>query len=170
MHANPRQYEYIGQTIAAVPFIEEHALFLNYNDTFMKSLQNAHVDCGYAAYLEQYYVFPASGVQPPLDGMYNTSSDSCDVWTLGYYAAYQPNPCFNVYAVSCLSFSRIRRQTLISAHQINNMCPIQSDPLGYPTDLQFQYEGMGGVYFNRSDVKAAIHGKSKHSTLIVFFF
>jgi carboxypeptidase D len=37
------------------------------------------------------------------------------------------------------------------------MCPILSDPLAYPSDLQYQYPGMGGIYFNRSDVKTAIH-------------
>lgn len=66
----------------------------------MARLEQAHVDCGYAAYLDQYMVFPPAGPQPVLDGMYNKSSDSCDVWTLGYTAAEPINPCFNVYEVS----------------------------------------------------------------------
>jgi carboxypeptidase D len=37
------------------------------------------------------------------------------------------------------------------------MCPILSDPLAYPSDLQYQYPGMGGIYFNRTDVKKAMH-------------
>ena len=65
----------------------------------MAQFANAHQSCGYADYLAQYMTFPPSGVQPQLDGMYNTSSDNCDVWTTAYYAAYQPNPCFNVYEV-----------------------------------------------------------------------
>lgn len=36
-------------------------------------------------------------------------------------------------------------------------CPILSDPLAFPSDLQYQYPGMSGVYFNRTDVKKAIH-------------
>jgi carboxypeptidase D len=47
---------------------------------------------------------------------------------------------------------------MLTVYAINNMCPIQSDPLGFPSDLMYQYPGMGGVYFNRSDVKQAIHG------------
>lgn len=94
------QYEYIGQTIAAAPYIEEHDLFFNFNDTFMKQISEAHKSCGYADYLSQYYVFPPAGVQPTLEGMYNQSSDDCDIWTHAYKAAYQPNPCFNVYEVS----------------------------------------------------------------------
>jgi carboxypeptidase D len=65
----------------------------------MDSLGLAHHRCGYADYLAQYMKFPPAGVQPSLDGMYNQSSDSCDVWNLAYEAAYQPNPCFNVYEV-----------------------------------------------------------------------
>lgn len=35
-------------------------------------------------------------------------------------------------------------------------CPLLADPLGYPTDLQYSYPGLP-VYFNRSDVKEAMH-------------
>ena len=35
-------------------------------------------------------------------------------------------------------------------------CPLLSDPLGYPTDLQLSYPGLP-VYFNRTDVKKAMH-------------
>ncbi|KAH6719822.1 Alpha/Beta hydrolase protein [Leptodontidium sp. MPI-SDFR-AT-0119] len=52
-------------------------------------------------------------------------------------AAYAPNPCFNVY-------------------QIGSGCPLQSDSLGYPTDLQYSYSVLP-VYFDRIDVKRAIH-------------
>lgn len=135
------QYEYVGQTIPAVPYVQEYSKFFNLNQTFMDQLASAHESCGYADFIDKYMVFPPAGVQPWLDGQFNNQSASCDVWTQVYYASYQPNPCFNVYA-------------------INNMCPIQSDPLAYPSDLQYQYDGMGGIYFNRSDVKSAIHGMS----------
>jgi carboxypeptidase D len=116
------QYEYSGQTLPAVPFIQKNNNILNLNDSFVAQLEEAYVSCGYAAYNEKYLTFPPSGVQPTLDGMYNNQSDSCDVWTMTYYAAYQPNPCFNVY-------------------EITTMCPIQSDPLAFPSDLQYQYPG-----------------------------
>jgi carboxypeptidase D len=99
------QYEYFGQTVAAVPYIEEHDLFFNFNNTFMSQLSDAHESCDYADYLTQYMSFPPTGVQPALDGMYNQSYDSCDVWTMAYYVAYQPNPCFNVYEVKIAPMS-----------------------------------------------------------------
>jgi carboxypeptidase D len=69
--------------------------------------------------------------------MSNKADLDCDVWGLAYEAAYSPNPCFNVY-------------------QIGTGCPLLSDPLGYPTDLEYSYRGMP-LYFNRTDVKKAMH-------------
>ena len=34
---------------------------------------------------------------------------------------------------------------------------VLSDPLAYPTDLQFGYRGLQNPYFNRTDVKQAMH-------------
>lgn len=142
------QYEYVGQTINTVPYVQEYSKFFNFNQTFMDQLAAAHESCGYADFLDKYMVFPPAGVQPWLEGGFNNQSESCDVWDLAWAAAFQPNPCFNVY-------------------EISSMCPIQSDPLAYPSDLQYQYDGMGGIYFNRSDVKAAIHGMYQRCDLKV---
>ncbi|TID20844.1 serine-type carboxypeptidase F [Venturia nashicola] len=132
------QYEHIGQTIPAVPYIREYKKFFNFNQTFMDQLVSAHKACGYADFLDKYMVFPPAGVQPWLEGGFNNKSVACDLWYLARKAAFRTNPCFNIF-------------------EISSMCPILSDPLAYPSDLQYQYDGMGGVYFNRSDVKAAIH-------------
>ncbi|KIW04274.1 uncharacterized protein PV09_04576 [Verruconis gallopava] len=132
------QYEYIGQTVPTVPYIQKYAMFFNFNETFMSELESAHKSCGYADYLAKYMTFPPAGLQPPLEGMFNQTSQSCDVWTNAYTAASQPNPCFNVY-------------------EISTMCPVLSDPLGYPSDLEYLYSGMKEIYFNRTDVKTAIH-------------
>ncbi|KAF2396902.1 alpha/beta-hydrolase [Trichodelitschia bisporula] len=134
------QYEYIGQTVAAVPFIEKHALLFNFNATFMEQLKREHEYCGYANYTDTFLTFPPLGQQPEIVRPFAEpgSGVNCDVWGKAYMAAYQPNPCFNVY-------------------EINSMCPLLGDPLGFPTDLQYQYPGTGGVYFDRPDVKAAMH-------------
>jgi carboxypeptidase D len=42
-------------------------------------------------------------------------------------------------------------------HLTNVQCPVLFDPLGYPGDLIYLYEGQNGIYFNRSDVKDAMH-------------
>ncbi|QDS72204.1 hypothetical protein FKW77_005222 [Venturia effusa] len=132
------QHEYVEQTIPTVPYVQEYSKFFNFNKTFMDQLASAHKSCGYADYLDKYMVFPPAGVQPWLKGSFSNPSDRCDVWDLAWSAAFRPNPCFNVYA-------------------INNMCPIQSDPIGFPSDIQYQYAGMGGTYFDRSDVKTALN-------------
>jgi carboxypeptidase D len=153
------QYEYAGQTLPAVPYVQKYKEFFNFNEvnpkilgyqpqselifisqTFLGQLADAYETCGYAAFNEKYLTFPPPGPQPVLEGSHNNKSDSCDVWTLAYTAAFRPNPCFNVY-------------------EISSTCPILSDPLGFPSDLQYQYPGMGGLYFNRTDVKTAMHGK-----------
>lgn len=83
---------------------------------------------------EDYMHYPPSGTQPPLA----EPTGKCALWTEAYYAAYATNPCFNVY-------------------EIGFTCPLLSDPLGYPTDLQYQYPELYPVYFNRTDVKKAMH-------------
>ena len=140
------QYEYIGETVTAVPFIDLNAQLFNLNSSLMSSLHQAHVDCGYEAYMAKYLQFPPPGPQPELDTPFNTTSDSCDVWSIAYQAAFRVNPCFNVY-------------------EINSQCPIQFDPLSYPTDLQYNYPGFNGPYFNRSDVKKAMHAPQDVSWL-----
>lgn len=78
--------------------------------------------------------FPPSGVQPA----FPASQSKCALWDSAYNAAYATNPCFNPY-------------------ETGFQCPLLSDPLGYPTDLQYSYPGLCPVYFNRTDVKKAMH-------------
>jgi carboxypeptidase D len=114
--------------------------------TAVPSLHKAHVDCGYKDYMAKYLQFPPPGPQPVLTDPFNTTSAECDVWSIAYQAAFIINPCFNVY-------------------EINSQCPIQFDPLSYPTDLQYTYPGFNGPYFNRTDVKKAMHAPQDVSWL-----
>lgn len=116
-----------------LPFAEANNNVINYNASFMEHLATMDEECGFSDFRDQYMQFPPSGVQPPL----MESKAKCEVWNEAYYAAWTVNPCFNVYM---LGFT----------------CPLLSDPLGYPTDLQLSYPGLP-VYFNRTDVKKAIH-------------
>ena len=52
-------------------------------------------------------------------------------------AALDINPCFDIY-------------------EVNQQCPLLWDVLGFPTELEYLPAG-GQIYFNRSDVKAAMH-------------
>jgi carboxypeptidase D len=133
-------------------FIRQNNNILNFNDSFIADLEALDESCGFRQFKEEYMKFPPAGVQPPLEA----NDGKCATWNAAYLAAYvrtsalrdskpdtQPfqqaqNPCFNVYLPSLVT------------------CPLLSDPLGYPTDLQLSYPGLP-VYFNRTDVKKAMH-------------
>ncbi|GAB7353810.1 hypothetical protein MBLNU459_g4188t1 [Dothideomycetes sp. NU459] len=135
------KYDYVANAVPIVPFVQKNANLYNFNSTFMDELARSYEFCGYANYTSYYLNFPPLAQQPVLTDPYNNISApgiDCDLWGLVYDTAYRNNPCFNVY-------------------MITSTCPILSDPLAYPSDLQYQYPGMGGVYFNRTDVKMAIH-------------
>ncbi len=129
-------YTYAAQEAPIVPFIIKNNNVLGFNDSYLAQIESLHESCGYADYIEEYLTYPASGVQPPKYFNY-TSDAGCDLWDSAYNAAYTQNPCFNVYLIS-------------------GSCPLLSDPLGYPTDLQYSPPGLP-VYFNRTDVKKAMH-------------
>ena len=120
--------------IQVLPFIEQNNNVLNYNQSFIEYLTDLDVECGWKEYREKYMHYPPTGTQPPLA----EPTGKCALWSDAYFAAYAMNPCFNVY-------------------EIGLQCPLLSDPLGYPTDLQYQYPGLSDVYFNRTDVKKAMH-------------
>jgi carboxypeptidase D len=136
------QYEYVGQTVPTVPFVKKYAEFFTFNDTYLAQLEEAHEFCGYANFTNYFLQFPPPGPQPVKYDAYEkiggNNSINCDVWNSVYTEAFRTNPCFNVY-------------------QIASTCPVLSDPLAYPSDLQYQYPGMGGIYFDRKEVKEAMH-------------
>ena len=125
------QEEYV-----AVPYVQEYNNILNLNQSFVDDLVSLDQSCGYAAYREKYLQFPPPGIQPPI--FFNfTSEANCDVFDLIDNAALEVNPCFDIY-------------------EIVQQCPLLWDVLGFPTQLVYTPEG-ADVYFNRSDVKAALH-------------
>ncbi|KUJ21116.1 alpha/beta-hydrolase [Mollisia scopiformis] len=131
-------YVYAQQQVPLVPFIVQNNNVLGLNDSFLSHLKGLDSSCGYADYRNKYLSFPPPGNQPAKFFNYSTSSDqACDLWGFANNAALLANPCANVY-------------------QIATYCPLPSDPLGFPTDLIYSYPGLP-VYFNRADVKAAMH-------------
>jgi carboxypeptidase D len=119
-----------------VPFLQKNQQILNLNDTFMQQMESLHQSCGYADYIDKYLTFPASGVQPAILFNASGSNASCDVFDMANDALFAVNPCFDIY-------------------EITEMCPILSDVLGFPTELVDDM--YNSTYFNRSDVKAALH-------------
>ena len=130
------QFDYVQQETPTVPFIKQNANMFNFNQSFMAQLEGLHKSCGYEDFVDEYLVFPAAGIQPPKSFNYTTQS-SCDVLDLAVTAVFDINPCFNIY-------------------EVNNMCPIPWDTMGFPTTLRYTPAGATN-YFDRSDVKEAIH-------------
>jgi carboxypeptidase D len=131
----------VEQTIPAVDFVEYWAPQFPFNDTFMAYLKNNSAACGYDAYMEQYLVFPPSGPQPLVtpgptfaNGSYNPD---CDTWDNIFNAILMINPGWSEYLVSSVP-------------------PVPYDVLGFPTALFYSPPGTQ-PYFNRTDVKQAIH-------------
>lgn len=127
-------YDYIQEQLVAYPFIEENNNMIGLNKSYLAQLKSLDEECGYAAYRKQYLTFPASGIQPPTPEW----NETCALNDVASNAAFNVNPCFNSY-------------------EINTQCPIPSDPLGFPTNLAYSYPALTPLYFDRKDVKIAMH-------------
>ena len=128
--------DYAQEEATVVPFVNENANLFKFNDTFMKTINDLHQSCGYADYIDKYLVFPPAGVQPVEHINYSTIGE-CDVFDTINTAALTNNPCFDIY-------------------EVNQQCPLLWDVLSFPTEVFYIPEG-ASTYFDRSDVKQAIH-------------
>lgn len=128
-------FNYVQEEIPTLPFVQQNNNLFGFNASFLAQIEEIDKKCGYAKYREKYLTFPASGVQPP--GFFNYSDVACDIFGLVDTAAFENNPCFNIY-------------------EINAQCPLLWDVLSFPTQLVYTPEG-ASTYFNRTDVKKAMH-------------
>ncbi|KAK7756509.1 hypothetical protein SLS62_001343 [Diatrype stigma] len=136
----------VSGDVAIAPFVDYWGGLFPFNDTFRADLEKRHADCGYADYLEKYLVFPPAGQQPTdesgdlpgIDSATGQYKEGCDMLNTVYGEALSLNPCFNIY-------------------QVGAGCPIPYDPLGFAGSSYYIPEGSPPVYFNRSEVKAALH-------------
>ncbi|KAI9720473.1 MAG: hypothetical protein M1828_005644 [Chrysothrix sp. TS-e1954] len=123
------------EEVTAVPYVKQNAVNFNFNETFMNHLEDLHQQCGYVDLIDKYLTFPPPGNQPAKYYNFSDKADiKCDVFDLINDAALTINPCFDIY-------------------ETNLQCPILSDILQFPTELTL----IGNPYFNRSDVKEAMH-------------
>ncbi|KAJ6088916.1 hypothetical protein N7499_004167 [Penicillium canescens] len=124
------QFDYVQEEIPVVPFVQQNANLFNFNESFMAELEKKHKSCGYEDFIDKYLTFPPPETQPPMFFNYTTDAD-CDLFDLVYYEVFHNNPCFDLY-------------------EINLMCPLLWDVIGFPA-------AGSTVYFDRADVKAALH-------------
>lgn len=129
------EFESIQSQIPAYPAIEANINLWGFNQSYMDTLRKVHEECGYGEYLDTFLTYPPSGPQPPMFFDYNDKR--CNMLDTAIQAAYSINPCFSPYEL---------RQT----------CPIPIDVLGMPGGFEHVPPGWF-VYFDRLDVKAALH-------------
>lgn len=138
----------IARDIPVATFVDQWADILSFNDTFAQSLRNAAAQCGYTDYLQKYLAFPPFGVQPSVLPGQQAGSETlrpeCDIFFQVYAAALELNPCFSVYEIAA-------------------RCPLVFDPLGFSAGTNYLPDGAGPVYFDRADVKRAIHAPANHT-------
>ncbi|KAG1741365.1 Alpha/Beta hydrolase protein [Suillus lakei] len=104
------------------------------SQTFMNYLEKKAAKCNYTGYMDKYVTYPPTG-RLPLPGDSVEAAEGCDVWNDIFHSALIINPAFNMY-------------------RIWDTYPILWDVLGF---ISRGPSPQSPVYFNRTDVKKAIH-------------
>lgn len=133
-------WDVVQEQIPTVPFLDYWAPLLNLNSSFMEYAHQTADDCGYTSFLEKALTFPPTGPLPTPPNVAN-DNDTCDLFSSAMAAMTLANPCFDVY-------------------QVATTCPLLWDVLGFPGSFGYVPEG-AFVYFNLSDVQAAINAPSQ---------
>ncbi|KAI1270659.1 alpha/beta-hydrolase [Xylariaceae sp. FL1019] len=127
----------VQDALTTVPFVDFHSNLFPFNQSFSKTIHQQHLECGFQDYMDTYLQFPPPGPQP--SNFSDTVSDECaSIWGVVTDEILSPNPCFDVY-------------------QVATTCPLLWDVLGFPGSITYSPEGAGPLYFDRTDVKEAIH-------------
>ncbi|KAH9917770.1 Alpha/Beta hydrolase protein [Fomitopsis serialis] len=128
-------WDVVQEQIPAVSFVHKYRNVFAFNETFMDTLDAQAAACNYADYTDKYLAYPPTGLLP-LPGTSVEADAGCDVWDAIFAAALDVNPAFNIY-------------------RIFDTWPILWDVLGFPGS--FPQTQLAPLYFDRADVKAAIH-------------
>ena len=130
--------ETIQQQIVMLPYVRFWEKLLFFNNTFMAEMEKLNKDCGYTDYYDKYFRFPPPpGPFPELTNPYSTPNYTCDIFDPLIDAQSFINGCFNIY-------------------HITDMCPYLNSELGPEFTGGLAQRG-SEVYFNRTDVKLALH-------------
>ncbi|PPR04910.1 hypothetical protein CVT24_007154 [Panaeolus cyanescens] len=127
-------WDVVLQQIPALNFVKKYNGVFSLNQTFMNELQVVSDKCKYTNYTSTFLTYPPNGTLP-LPGKSTFADRGCDIWDMIFNAAVTVNPAFNIY-------------------RIFDTFPILWDVLGFPGSFP---EAQTPLYFNRTDVKKAIH-------------
>lgn len=134
-------YDSITEQVPTLAFTRWNHNDFPFNDTFKAEIANMSARCGYDAFLEEGLTFPPKGPfksQPGTDLKTGNPLPGCDIFDTVLEAIFEINPCFDIY-------------------QVGQGCPLLWDVLGFPYSDFYLPEGFTQPYFNRTDVKKAIH-------------
>ncbi|KAI4090925.1 MAG: hypothetical protein LQ344_004453 [Seirophora lacunosa] len=128
----------LQQEVTAVPYVDYWANVFSLNASFTKAIHDKADECNYTTYYNTYLTFPPPpGPFPVLPDPLASENHTCDLFSNVYAAAVAVNPCFNIY-------------------HILDTCPFLWSQLGIVNTGDYFPPG-ASVYFNRSDVQAAIN-------------
>ena len=134
-------HDEIQEPIPVVQFTEYWGGLFPFNDTFRADIRARDKKCGYSDWMAKYLVYPPKGHIPmPLPGTDKNGVTRDECWKIFddvFDAIMLLNPCFDIY-------------------QVATTCPLLWDVLGFPGSMEYLPEG-GSIYFDRDDVKKAIH-------------
>jgi carboxypeptidase D len=136
--------ESLTMDIPVASFVDSWSRLFAFNDSFTEYIHSRAQECGYTDYLKKYLQFPPTGVQPAVLPGHQANDlplSKCSLWNLVWNGATEINPCFSVY-------------------EILHSCPLPYDPLGFTDWFRYRPKDAGPLYFDRSDVKAAINAPS----------
>ncbi|CAJ2502213.1 Uu.00g096070.m01.CDS01 [Anthostomella pinea] len=133
----------VQDATTVVPFVDYHHNLMPFNDSFSEKIHGLHESCGFAEYQDKYLTYPPPGPQPA-NYSGGVSEECTGLWEMVLDEALSINPCFDVY-------------------QVATTCPLLWDVLGFPGSIFYTPAGSGPVYFDRTDVKRAIHANESYA-------
>ena len=132
-------------------------------------------DCNYKSYLEKFLTYPPPPAPFPLPGTSVEADPGCDVWSLILEAALVLNPAFDIVRVFDMVTNICCPSISTSNNAHHTIASYSLGRPGQPVSHRMVTSQSGGsraelvrsgtfpqiqvkpVYFNRPDVKAAIH-------------
>ena len=125
--------------VTVMPYVHAFNNLFYLNNTFLYAMDNLNSYCNYTSYLANYFAFPSpQESHPVLPNPYDDPGYVCDVFDYVYSAILETNPCFDIYHITAT-------------------CPHLYSQLGIVNEGDYHPPNAPAVYFNRTDVKAAIN-------------
>jgi len=126
-------WDVLQTEVPAVQFVHKYENVFAFDQEFLAEINNTAAKCNYTDYFDKYVTYPPAGLLPFPNGADPELHDrDCDLWETIADHASTINPAFNVY-------------------HIFDSLPLTWNVLGFPGFAQTP------IYFDRQDVKRAIH-------------